>query len=302
MLLELAEIFFNVITPVFALVLIGYFAGPRLGLDARTLSRYAYFLLVPSFVFNVISTAEIQSDAAIRMVSFITVVEVGCALLGLLVALLLGRSGEMQRAYALIAVFGNVGNFGLPVILFRLGEAAEVAATVYFLAIIVLGFVIGVFVASWGRSGSLGAIFSVFTTPAIVALIPALLFNWLNVIPPLMLSRVTGLLGGAMVPTMLVSLGVQLAATPRLHLSLDVLASSGVRLIGGAVLALALVDLFGLAGIERGTGIFQAAMPAAVLTSIIALEYELLPDFVTTTVLFSTLASVITLTLLLAIV
>ena len=46
----------------------------------------------------------------------------------------------------------------------------------------------------------------------------------------------------------------------------------------------------------------QAAMPAAVLTSIIALEYDLLPDFVTRTVLFSTLASVVTLTLILAVV
>jgi hypothetical protein len=46
--------------------------------------------------------------------------------------------------------------------------------------------------------------------------------------------------------------------------------------------------------------VFQAAMPTAVLASIIALEHNLLPDFVTTAVLFSTVASVVTLTLLLA--
>ena len=39
MFIEIAQIFLNVITPVFALVLIGYVAGPRLGLEARTLSR-----------------------------------------------------------------------------------------------------------------------------------------------------------------------------------------------------------------------------------------------------------------------
>ena len=43
-------------------------------------------------------------------------------------------------------------------------------------------------------------------------------------------------------------------------------------------------------------------MPAAVLTSLIALEHDLLPDFVTTTVLFSTILSSITLTLVLALV
>jgi hypothetical protein len=43
-------------------------------------------------------------------------------------------------------------------------------------------------------------------------------------------------------------------------------------------------------------------MPAAVLASIIALENDLLPEFVTTTVLFSTLASIVTLTLVLALI
>jgi predicted permease len=43
-------------------------------------------------------------------------------------------------------------------------------------------------------------------------------------------------------------------------------------------------------------------MPAAVLTSLIAMEHDLLPDFITTTVLFSTLASAFTLTVVLAII
>ncbi len=41
-------------------------------------------------------------------------------------------------------------------------------------------------------------------------------------------------------------------------------------------------------------------MPSAVFCSLIALEYDLAPEFVTTTVLFSTLASALTLTAVLA--
>ena len=40
-------------------------------------------------------------------------------------------------------------------------------------------------------------------------------------------------------------------------------------------------------------------MPAAVLVSIIALENRLLPEFVTAAVLFSNLASIVTLTIVL---
>ncbi len=302
MLLQLATIFINVITPVFTLVVIGYFAGHWLGLEARTLTRYAYYILVPAFVFNIISTATVEANLAIRMIIYILLVHIGCAALGFGVAKLMKRSPPMVAAYVLIAVFGNVGNFGLPIIEFRLGPEAILAATIYFLAIMTFAFIIGVGAANWTRGGGKTAILAIFKTPALIALIPAFFFNWTAFTPPLFATRITGLLGGAMVPTMLVVLGVQLTGMDKFRFTVDVVAASAVRLIGGPILALILIVPFGLTGIERGAGIFQAAMPAAVLTSIIALEYDLLPDFVTTTVLFSTLASVITLTLVLAIV
>lgn len=300
MIYQLVEIFFNVITPVFALVLIGYLAGPRLGLEARTLSRLAYFVLIPSFVFNVMSSAKMEAALATRMVAYILIVHVAVAGVAFLTAWLLKRPPKMIGAYVVIAVFGNVGNFGLPLIEFRLGPEAITAATIYFLAIVVISFVISVAAASWHQGGSVTAVLAVFKTPALLALIPALFFNLTNITPPLFLTRITGLLGNAMVPIMLVALGVQLAATKQMQINRDTLQATGIRLLGAPILAILLVVPFGLTGIERGAGIFQASMPTAVLASIIALEYDLLPDFVTTAVLFSTLASVITLTILLS--
>jgi len=97
-------------------------------------------------------------------------------------------------------------------------------------------------------------------------------------------------------------LGVQMGEIPKIKINFNVFAASTVRLIGGPVLALLIVPYFGLEGLERSTGILQAAMPAAVLASIIALEYKLLPEFVTTTVLFSTLYSILTLTVILTVI
>ncbi len=306
MLLEIARIFLDVITPVFALVLIGYIVGPRLALEARTLSRFAYFVLVPCFIFNVLSQAKVEADLAVQMMIYILIVHIGCALLAFVVGWVLRRPKEMISAYVLIGVFGNVGNFGLPLIEFHLGPEAIVAATVYFLAIIIIAFVLGVGAANWHKGGSWGALLAVFKTPALIALVPALAFNGLNtayeIAPPLFLTRITGLLGAAMIPTMLVALGVQLAGTGKLKITQDTIIASSLRLIGGPALALLIVTFFNLPNVERGAGIFQSSMPTAVLASIIALEYDLLPDFVTTTVLFTTIASVITLTILLAVV
>jgi len=292
-------VFLNVVTPVFILVVIGYFVGPRLNIEARSLSRTAYFVFIPAFVFNIISEAKIDSGLALQMLSFILVAQIAVALLGFLVGKALRQSREITAAFVLIATFGNVGNFGLPLIVFRLGETARTFATVYFVATVFISFVICVGVASWARSGGVTAVFSVFKTPALIALIPALVFNITDVEVPIFLSRLSGLLGQAMIPVMLITLGVQMGEIPKIKINFNVFAASTVRLIGGPVLALLIVPYFGLEGLERSTGILQAAMPAAVLASIIALEYKLLPEFVTTTVLFSTLYSILTLTVIL---
>lgn len=302
MLTELGAIFLGVITPVYTLVAIGYLLGKRLGLEAQTLSRYAYFILVPAFVFKVMSTADMPIRLAFQMVSYIVVVHVVIAAAALALALALRRSAEMVGAYVVIAVFGNVGNFGLPLVEFHLGTEALVPATVYFLAVIVIAFVISVAAASWHKGGSWHAMLSVLKTPALVALVPAIAFNFSDTAPPLFIARSADLLGSAMVPTMLVTLGVQLSAAQQIRIDRDILMSTGVRLLGAPVLALLLATPFALTDTARVAGILQASMPTAVLAVLIALEHKLMPSFVTTAVLFSTLASVITLTLLMALI
>lgn len=299
---QLVSIFIDVLLPVFILVLIGYVVGPRLRLEARTLSRVAYYILVPGFVFTLINSAEVPAALAVRMILFIYAVQIGGVAVGFLVAWLLRRPAQVIAAYVLIAAFGNTGNLGLPIIRFRYGDEALLPATVYFLAMLAPSFAIAVAAANWHRGGKLAALAAVLKTPALLALLPALAVNWLDITPPLVVVRSSQLLAEAMVPTMLLTLGVQLADMGLPCFNRDVALASGIRLLAGPALALALAVPFGLAGLEWGAGVLQAGMPAAVFASIIALENDLLPDFVTTTVLFSTLASLLTLTVLLALV
>ncbi len=301
MIWQLLEIFFNVIAPVFVLVGIGYAAGQRLGLEARTLSRYAYFILVPIYVFNVISTAVIEADLAVRMITYIIVVHLMTAVFAYAVARFGKRPPPMIAAYILIAVFGNTGNFGLALNEFRLGADAVVLAAIYMLALTLSSFVIGVIAANWQKGkGGLMAVTAVLKTPAIIAIAPALLVNWTGATQPLMLTRITGLVSGAMIPTMLITLGVQLSASKSIKINRDIVTISAIRLLIAPLLAILLAIPFAVSGLPRDVAFLQSAMPAAVLTTIIAMEHDLIPDFVTTAVLFTTIASVITLTFLMA--
>ncbi|MCA1668786.1 MAG: AEC family transporter [Thermomicrobia bacterium] len=298
---QLPQIYLNILIPVFALVVIGYVVGPRLGLEARTLSRIAYFVLVPSFTFNVLTTAPIDAGVAGRMVLYIGVVEVACAGAAIAAARLCKRSPEMTGAYILIAVFPNVGNFGLPIVQFAFGPDALVAATIYFIAMSTISFIIGVAAANWHHGSTLRSLIAVLKTPAVIAVVPALLFNASGIHPPLVIERPTGLLAGAMVPVMLLALGVQLAGAGIPRLSGDMLGASLVRLLAGPALAALIVIPFHLTSLARDAGVLQSAMPGAVLASIIAFEHDLLPTFVTATVLFSTLISIVTLAAIIAV-
>ena len=300
--LQLFSIFLHILLPVFAIVLVGYLAGPRLGLDARTLTKFAYYVIVPCFIFNVFKDAVIPARLAVRMVLFMAAATLGTAVAAFLVARLLGHTGHMVAAFVLVGVFGNVGNFGLPIIEFKYGSEALVAASVYFLVGSSFGFMLGVTAATWHRGSGLSALWSVLKTPGIVAIFPAFAVNVLDLPVPVFVDRAVGLLAGALIPTMLVTLGVQLAGMGRLRLGRDEAIAGALRLVVGPAIAFALAPLFGLTGIARGAGILQTSMPVAVLASLIALEHDLLPDFVTRTVLFSTIASAVTLTIVLALV
>ncbi len=302
MLAQVPSVFLDVVAPVFAIVALGWLLGPRLGLDAKTLSRAAYYVFVPAFTFDVISRSDVPLASAGRMAAFAVLTHVGFGLIAYLLARLLRRSPEITAAYVMLSVFGNVGNFGLALITFRLGPAALVPATIYFIVILLTSFVVCVGVAAWTRGGGLAAVASVFKTPALLVAVPAALVSAGHVHVPLMVARTVGLLGGAMIPIMLFVLGVQLAQTRALRPNVDIGVVSALRLVGAPAVAAALAAPFGLSGLERASGILQAGMPAAILVAIIAVEYDIAPGFVTAAVLFSTLVSLPTLTVLLALV
>ena len=295
---ELFFVFLNVLLPVFGIVLLGALLGGRLELQAQTLTRAAYYIFVPAFIFRSISMADVPLTSLSRMVTFIILTHLLAVMIAAGLGRLLGRSKEMIAAFIMIASFGNVGNFGLAIIQFRLGNIALPAATIYFVVINTVAFIICIGAAGWAHGGGRGAVWKVLKTPAIWATVPAVLVSAGGLEVPLLLDRMIGLLAGAMIPVMLFALGLQLVEQGKIHLTSDVLLASGVRLILVPLVGLLIAAPFGLTHIENAAGVLQAAMPVAILVSIIAKENNIVPEFVTSVVVVSTLVSIVTLSVL----
>jgi len=75
-----------------------------------------------------------------------------------------------------------------------------------------------------------------------------------------------------------------------------------LRLLLGPLIAVGLVALLGISGLTRQVAIVQSAMPTAVVTGVLASEFGADAEFVTATILVSTITSVATLSVLLSVI
>jgi predicted permease len=94
---------------------------------------------------------------------------------------------------------------------------------------------------------------------------------------------------------MILILGLQLERAAWPKRVRPVLAAVAVSLLLSPVIALALAAAFGLTGPARQAVVLLSSMPVAVTTTILAIEYDVEPDMVTSAVFLSTLASPFTL-------
>ncbi|MDH3308753.1 MAG: AEC family transporter [Acidimicrobiia bacterium] len=291
---ELVGIFVDVLAPVFGVAAAGFFAARRWKLDHRPLGTIAYWLLAPAFIYRLLSNPAAWNGPVGSMLasSFTTVlvIWVGVRLI------LRSRSGERKTLDAMVMTFGNVGNLGFPIVLFSLGEDALAPAAIHFLAVTIGVFILGVSSASRLRSGHIGRAFvRVVSTPAIAVVPLALLVGRTETQIPQALERFVGLLADAMIPVMLLTLGMQLASS-RISSGVGRLTMVSVgKLVVAPLIYLVIAGWFGLTGVPHDSGLLLAAMPTAVLVGLISVEFDLETEFASAAILLTSVVSMVTL-------
>ena len=289
------QVFIEVLVPVFLVVGVGFTVARTAGITPKNLTSLAYWVLGPVFVFDVLSNADLEASAVSKIVGATALTMGAIALIGAVFSRMLGLGTSLTGASILTAIYGNAGNFGLAITGFALGNEVLPIAGLVLVTINTLGILTGVGMANV-RNGSLwGATRSAVSSPLALALIPALLVNVGNVDLPIWLDRPIGLVAAAMIPVMLLTLGIQIAGMPRRLPRTLVALPITLKLLVGPAIALGAVTVLDVGGIAGQVVVLMATMPAAVFTSLIALEHDLEADFVTSVVLIGTLVSAITL-------
>jgi predicted permease len=298
--MELVSIFANNILPILIVAGVGFWLARWMNASVQTLSRVTLYALTPCLIFNLLITSQISADELGKLLLFTSGTILGIGAVTWLAALALRLDRVMISALMVVVMFANGGNYGLPLTSFAFGQEALARASVYFVISAFLTYTVGIFLASSGRRSVREALLGVFKIPTVYAAVAAVVVLAARIQVPQVVMRPIGLLANAAIPVMLLVLGMQLeCAIKPDKLSLVGLAV-GLRLIGSVVLGLALASVIGLEGATRQAGILQSAMPVAVATTILAVEFQVEPAFVTSVVFLSTILSPLTLTPLIA--
>lgn len=269
--------------------------------DAKSLNKIVVNLAIPSLIFMALYRMEISVIPSLMPISMI------CIIIGFISGLIAYFWGKFQGyskktlwSIMLPVIMLNSGFLGYPIALGVFGVNGLVRAIFYDLGsmLVFIGLGIILLVIFGGTKGDV--IKRALLFPPLWGIILGLLANYFNVPIGFVVSDVLTFLSGAAIPLIMISLGLSLELKGIKEYLSDAAFVSIVRLIISPALAVLIVALFGLSGLERTVTIIEAAMPSAMLSVVLAITYDLDIKLTAACVFFSTILSLITLPLVLS--
>ncbi len=292
----------SVILPIVIIVGAGYLLARHTTVETHTLSRVTIYVLSPCLVFTALVRTDLQAVGGYHLIGLILVHFVLLLAVGLLTGRLIRLPRAERAGMALATVLYNAGNYGLPVSLFAFGQEGFRLATVIYVLTAIVAQSLGVYLASAGRNTAWRAVSDVFRLPLIYAAILGLLFERTHWPVPDAIWRPLELMGQGAIPLLLIALGVQLGQARPAVLNRSLAVVAGLRLIVSPLLAAALMPWFGVTGLAGSVAILSTSMPTAVNAFLLAAEFDTAPTFVAGAVFLTTIASFLTVSLVLVLI
>ncbi|MGQ9516888.1 MAG: AEC family transporter [Anaerolineae bacterium] len=304
MISKFLSILVEIIAPVIFIAGAGYLLQRRLDIDVRTLSRTNLYFLSPCLGFSAMVKVQMVRGDLARMAAISVLVILVMLVLGWVLAQLLQLERERASAMMIGLAFTNCGNYGLSICYFAFGDPGLALGTLYFIPSAVLTSSVGALIASRGGGSRTWAeaLRNALGLPLLYATALGLTANLAGWHVPEPLVKATDLAGKASVPILLLVLGMQLT---RARLGKDwptLTLGTAVRLLIGPAVGLALANALHLSGVAWQVAVLQSAMPAAVTSVIITTEFRSAPEYASGMVLTTTLTSILTLTVLMALI
>lgn len=295
------QVAYQNILPIMLIIGLSALVGRRFQPNPRALSPLMIYMLSPILVIDSLANANLEAAEVGQSVLLATIMYILMALVGWALAHIFQFDRQLSSAFVLTIVLINAGNFGLPLNTLVFGEAGRQRAIIFYVMSAVAANTIGIYLASSGSVPTQQALMNILKVPLPYALALGLLLNAGMVTLPSPIMEGVGLLADAAIPMMLALLGLNIAHTSLKGRAFPIMLAASTRLVVAPLLAFPLSALLGMSGLTQQVAIIQSSMPTAVISVVLSTEFESDPKFASAVVLFATLASMITLSVLLTI-
>ena len=116
-------LFLNVIVPIVSVFAVGFILQKKKALDIRSVSSVSIYVLMPALVFSSLYEADFNTSY-MKIFIFMFALFYAMVALNKIIAKIFKWDRKVESASILATGFMNSGNYGLPVVLFSLGEEA----------------------------------------------------------------------------------------------------------------------------------------------------------------------------------
>lgn len=295
--------------PFFALIGLGYAAGRgRMFSETATaaLTKFVFYFALSAMLFRF--AAGLRLSDIFDPAFVLAYLSASLVLYALVMAVALARGRPLAEAAieAQCAQSGNTGFLGVPMLVVLLGPAAAgPVLMVLTIDMVVFSSLITLIVTAarggrigWHSAGALAR--GLLANPMVVSITAGLIWSALALPLPGPADEFLRILGGAATPGALFAIGASLAARGADRLGDAAWLSFAKLVLHPALVAIAAFGLFAVDRQAAGVMIAAASLPVAGNVYILAQHYGVAPRRVSTAILISTAASILTVTAVIA--
>ncbi len=291
------------IIPIIAMIIIGYVLRRTNVLKAEAavpLNKIVINITIPSLIFMALYKTNLAILPLISPIPFICVcVGLTCGLIAYLISTALKYPAKTKWSIVITSAMFNSGFLGYPVVLGVFGTAGLVRAIFYDLGSMILFLCFGVFFLLMLGGKYSDILKRTFLFPPLWGVVLGLLLNFLNVDIGFITSQTLNYLSGAAIPLIMISLGLTLEFKGiKEHIKAVSLVST-IKLFIAPLIAITIVSILGMGGLEKPVTILEAGMPSAMLALVLAITYDLDIKVAAACIFASTIFSMITIPVML---
>ena len=264
--------------------------------DIDPLNKIVMYILMPCMIFSALYSADMSLLPTLGILPFVILTaSIGSGVISYIVLKRLHYDDKKIWSVLVTVMIANTAFMGYPVNLGVYGHPGflraifcDLATTCMFL---LLSFVL---VLKFGGTVKRAFREILLFTP-LWAVVLGISFNLLNIpIGPVLDKTVNYLADGA-IPLIMISLGLSIELGGLARSKAMVIFTSIVKLGVFPLIALIVVSLLGLTGLQHDVGIIEAAMPSGMLSLLLAITYKLDYELTSDCILINTVISLITL-------